>query len=174
MQRQGYGVTLLELLIAIAMLGMIVLAFSSIDKFSRFHVQSSDKRAQVQNEASYVLEHMVKEIGKARGGFNNLPVTVDAGSQQGINVTTANGQIRYAYASMQINYTDTSNSTATLSNKITNCAFSHTWNGVKENFITVNITACYDPNETLQVCGSPENPSVNMQNRIYMPAVSVN
>ncbi len=68
------GVTLLELLIAISLLVVIVLGFSSIDLFSRYHVMSSDRRAKLQNDASYVLEHMAKNIGQGIGDINNSTV----------------------------------------------------------------------------------------------------
>jgi hypothetical protein len=71
------GVTLLELLIAITLLSVIVIGFTSIDMFSRYHVLTADRRAKVQNEVSYVLEHMSKEISKAIGDSNNLPVVID-------------------------------------------------------------------------------------------------
>lgn len=61
------AVTLLELIIAITLLVIVVMGFSSIDLFSRNQVITSDKRAQVQNEVAYVLEHMTKQINKAIG-----------------------------------------------------------------------------------------------------------
>lgn len=65
--RQNRSVTLLELLIAITLLSVIVLAFSSIELFSRHHVLTSERRATLQNEVSYVLEHMSKGISRAIG-----------------------------------------------------------------------------------------------------------
>lgn len=61
------SVTLAELLITIVLLSVVVLSITSIDLFSRQHVISSDRCAQTQNELSYVLEHMGKEITKAIG-----------------------------------------------------------------------------------------------------------
>src|SRR3989338_5081842 len=70
------SITLLELLIAITLLSVIVLGFTSIDLFSRYHVLTADRRAKVQNEASYVLEHMAKEMVRAIGDFNNPAVSI--------------------------------------------------------------------------------------------------
>lgn len=69
--RLNQSVTLIELLIAIVLLSVIVLGFFSIDTFSRFHLASSDKRAQIQNEASFVLEHMSKTISQGIGDETN-------------------------------------------------------------------------------------------------------
>lgn len=67
MNKRIRSVTLIELLIAISLLSVVVLVLSSIDFFSRHHVISSDRRAKLQNEASFVLEHMSKEIIRAIG-----------------------------------------------------------------------------------------------------------
>jgi hypothetical protein len=54
----------------------MVLGFVSIDLFSRHQVLTSERRAQVQNEVSYVLEHMSKNISRAIGNANQIPVTI--------------------------------------------------------------------------------------------------
>jgi len=61
------SVSLIELLIAIALLSVIVIGFSSIDSFSRYHLLTSERRAKLQNEVSYCLEHMSKNISRAIG-----------------------------------------------------------------------------------------------------------
>lgn len=68
------SVTLLELLLAITLLGLIVLGISNLEVFSRYQVTSSDRRAQLQNEASLVLEHMAKWISRAIGDPNDMAV----------------------------------------------------------------------------------------------------
>lgn len=56
------SVTLLELIIAIALLSVIVLGLTSIDFFSRHHVVDADRRAKLQNQLYFVLEHMNRTI----------------------------------------------------------------------------------------------------------------
>lgn len=70
------AVTLLELLIAIILLSALVLSISSIVNFSRYHVINSDKRAQVQNELSFVLAHMKKSVQRGIGDTNNKPLGI--------------------------------------------------------------------------------------------------
>jgi len=41
------SITILELLVALSLLTVMVLGFSSMDMFGRYHVLTSDKRAQV-------------------------------------------------------------------------------------------------------------------------------
>lgn len=67
MPRKSRGLTLIELLIALVLLSLVVLGFSSIVLFSRYHVISADRRAKLQNNLSYILEHMTKQIAKAIG-----------------------------------------------------------------------------------------------------------
>lgn len=121
------GMTLLELLIAISLLSLIILALASINTFSHYHVLTAQYRSKVQNEASLILEHMTKQIGNAIGneavngaktvvntdwisGHPAIRVFVDAGTLsgglfqpgegQGSNVTpTGNDHwIAYTYA----------------------------------------------------------------------------
>jgi Tfp pilus assembly protein PilW len=79
------SVTLLELLIALVILSAFILVFSNIVIFSRYHVVTAARRAQVQNEVSLVLEHMNKQISRAIGneaafGVNSV---VNTGSISG-------------------------------------------------------------------------------------------
>jgi hypothetical protein len=66
-EQHNKSVSLLELLIAITLLSVIVLSLTSIDIFTRNHVISSDRRARLQNQMYYVIEHISREISKAIG-----------------------------------------------------------------------------------------------------------
>lgn len=62
-----HSITLVELLVAVSLLGLLIVGISSLDTYARLHLVTSDRSAQVQNEISYVLEHMAKQISKAIG-----------------------------------------------------------------------------------------------------------
>ena len=68
------GITLLELIIAISLLGVVALAFTSIQSFSQYHAIGSDRRAKVQNELSFVLEHIAKNVQRASGDYTHPPI----------------------------------------------------------------------------------------------------
>ena len=68
------GVTLLELLISIALLALIVYGVGSINLFSNYHIISSDRRMKLQNELSFCLEHMSKNISRGVGTFTQPPL----------------------------------------------------------------------------------------------------
>jgi len=194
--RLNKSVTLVELLIAVCIFALIVIGFSSIDTFSRYHVVSSDRRAKLQNDASYVLEHMAKEIGKAIGDVNNSTVdTANIGGDAAVQVWidyNQNGQrdagdreIAYRFtgspAAYQIkfcpectngpctNCNPNWNSTEILSSRIS--SFTSTYSST-DNYVGINITACWDAQNNPGTCGSLDNPRLEMKNRINMPAVS--
>lgn len=80
--RSNKSVTLLELLIAVALLSVVVLGLTSIDFFSRNNVISADYKAALQNKIYLGLEHVRKNavvaIGNERiDGARNVIDTVD-------------------------------------------------------------------------------------------------
>ena len=203
------SVALIELLIATALIGFLIIGISSLDTFTRFHLISLDRRAQIQNEASRVLEHMAKNMtgtdsrGGAIGDTNQLPIDrtniagdsairiwVDWDSDSRRN-NTLDKQIAYRYRGSSsnyeiwyyANYTDSPDTYDIItSNKITS-DFSSTYVSYDntegdsdpiDNYIDIGLIACWDPDETSDSCGTIENPQVNMEMRIKMPAVSVN
>lgn len=197
------GVTLVELLIAVVIFSLIVVGFSNIDTFSRYYVISSDRRAKLQNDASYVLEHMEKNItgtntlGGAIGDINQPPVNLTTiGGDNAITVwidANINGtrdasdkQIAYRYSpasNYEIwyypNYTDAPAAYEVITSKKIRPDFSSsiaqptycTYNSAN-NYIEVQITACWDPDGSPTACGGLDNPAFVIKNRIYMPAVS--
>jgi len=191
------SVTLLELLIAISLLGILLLAFSSIDLFSRYHVRNEDIRMQLQNEASSVIEHMSKEVVKAIGS------TVISG-QEPVDLTAISGDIAIkvhidynqdgrrsagdrwiAYRhthSMTLNpdqryqiwyypdYVTSPNTYEVIARRISSFTRS-----VTDNYVFVEVHACNVPcwaSEPGCNCGTRDNPLVEMRAQMKMPAVS--
>lgn len=189
--RQNNSLTLLELIIAMVLLSLVVLSFSSMDIFSRFEVLSSDRRAKLHNEVSYVLEHMTKEIGKAIGSAGisgQEPVFIIGGTFIQMRIdTNGNGKLdaypddriiayRWTNSTYKVEYCSDYIGTCagpgyqTLSQKISN--FTASPNPIINNYVDVSLTACYEPTGTTYPCGTRDNPNVTMQTRIKMPSVS--
>jgi len=190
------SITLLELLIAIALLSVIILALSGVDFFSRSHVIDSDRRATLQNEVSRVLEHMSKEIVRAIGnmaiaGQNPIDLTNILGDtairifvdqDQDGQISAGDRWIAYRYnaASFQIWYcpqcTDISCTTCIpLWGDTANVIAHHIslFNpSVIDNCVEVRITACWNP--AAADCGTVNNPHLTMHTHIKMPSVSTN
>jgi len=70
------AITLLELIIAISLLGVVALAFTSIQNFARYHAIGSERRAKVQNELSFVLQHIAKNVQRATGDSSHQPIVL--------------------------------------------------------------------------------------------------
>ncbi|MDD5595940.1 MAG: prepilin-type N-terminal cleavage/methylation domain-containing protein [Candidatus Omnitrophica bacterium] len=85
------ALTLIELLIAIILLSVISLGFTSISMFTNFQTITSDRRAKLQNTASLILEHMSKNIANAIGnettdGVNMVVNTAPIGADEAVRV----------------------------------------------------------------------------------------
>ena len=83
-ERRNKAVSIFELLVAIILLSVIVLALASIDLFSRHHVVTADRRARLQNQVYYVVEQMSREISKAIG--NEQLGTTGSGATADTNI----------------------------------------------------------------------------------------
>lgn len=90
MKNRVCGLTLLELLITVILVGLIVLAFTSIQRFSLHHVIASERRAKLQNEGFLVLEHMVKRLDVATGDITDPSVRIYATVPIGIGIRIEN------------------------------------------------------------------------------------
>jgi len=66
-KNQNRSFSLLELVISLVLVTMIVLGVTSIQTFSRNHVITSDRRARLQNQLYYLLEHTSKNLSRAIG-----------------------------------------------------------------------------------------------------------
>jgi len=185
-----HSVTLVELLLAMALIGLLMIGVSSLDSYARFNLVTADRRAQAQNEASFVLGHMTKNLSQAIGSVS-MPGVIYDNPNRRVKVRwdrNLNGQpdddnagdwiaYRYLPAQTRLVYHSTYNPSGwpagggeIISNKIT--AWSLGYAG--ENYIPVDIVACWDPDETSHSCGTQDNPEVSMSTRIKMPAVSTN
>jgi hypothetical protein len=174
---------------------MIVIGFFSIDTFSRHHLLTADRRAKVQNDLSLVMEHMSKNIMQGIGDSNQYPLKLVSGSgfdclsivqdsngngryDSGVDVVRSYccdgaGKVRYCDRAAGIDTPAdcSAGNSEVLSSHIVSCidATSIIVNNAV-NYALINLTACWDVSGT---CGTPENPSVNMNSRVYMPSISV-
>jgi type II secretory pathway component PulJ len=62
------GITLIELLLATSLLGVLVLYFSALEQIGRGNLSTMERTIKVQNEAAYVLEYMAKQLRSVIGG----------------------------------------------------------------------------------------------------------
>lgn len=194
--RRRKSVTLFELLVALILISLLVLGLSSISIFSNYQVRGTDMRLKLQNDLSYILQHMSRKMVKAFGNNISLPAVrtdgIGDGNDPGIRVWVDNNQdgvqdtnpIGYVFRNAQSaqadrfevwyysSYTSLNDPHEVLSEKIYD--FSATANTAWD-YVAVSITACWnpDPNEASPPNGTQDNPCVQMQDRIHLPGVSV-
>jgi len=187
------SVTFIELLVAIVLLSVVILAVNNLNVFSQFHIVSSDRRAKLQNDASRCLEHITKYASGAIGneavsgggsainaGLNILAVFRDVNGNGladppgvdwwvGYTLNTTTHQLSYCDHCSDSTCSVCLGNTENLANDIS--AFS---SGNQVTYVNADITACWDPTAATAACGTSDNPSVIMSTSINLPSVSTN
>jgi len=191
------SVTLIELIIVVVIVAVMALAISSLTLLSHRQLISASRRAKVQNEVAYCLEHITKHvlntIGNTAISATNpvyivpntyLAVFIDA---NGDGMISASGDhwIRYTFNSSlgQLVYCSRSETSIsacigvqeTISSKIIRrrTGFIPATNFTEgRNYLIVSITGCYDPDGSPSACGTSDNPQINMVATMQLPGVS--
>jgi len=184
------SLTLFELIIAISLLSVLILAFSSMELFSRRHVLTLDRQAQLQNEASFALEHMRKNIVMAIGNMSDTPMRFypdNRGIRIRIDDTPANGRvdatdtwIGYRHVGSQILFLPNDpppggpspNSVVIANHILTTDPGGLTIVMPAINQLNITVEARWVPNPATPV--SLDNPTVILTTSIIAPAVSTN
>ncbi|MFH0790427.1 MAG: hypothetical protein V2A64_02240 [Candidatus Omnitrophota bacterium] len=216
------GLTVFELLVALVLFSLIVLGFMNFDLFTHNQVLTADYRGNLQNELSFLIEHMNKNFSRAIGsekangvdsvvrivddGVDNITMSiyVDAnGDGQNQQPPVFVGRLDY-YVGYRYYYGGTvnqihrifycgecldllcnpaacinpPNAGEELSNKINNPAVPGPFTkpgapgALNGNFITVELSACWDPTGAKGLCGGGNNPSQTVRTQINMPSVT--
>jgi len=166
MSRRTRGITLLELLVSLVLLSIITIGLSSIDLFGRFHVISSDRRAQVQNALSYVLEEMSKDVIRAKGDFGN-PGIVPAGTGFSVRIDNNTPPVIYALSGSQITKDGASLNSRDVIVPGPTPGFAY---GILDNGVGIEIRLIgrYQPSQD----ASMDNPEIQMKTRVYSHSAS--
>ncbi len=194
------AVTLMEVLVAIVLLGVVIVALNSINTFSHFQVISSGRRARVQNEVFVAVDHIGKQISATIGNemITGTDSVVRSGTTAGVpylafrvdtnNDGSADQWRGYRNLNTMLQWCPncaTSACTAcnawawgsagaVVSNNITGFQVEKPGspNQLSRNYVDVTVEACFKPGAGS--CGSSENPTVNMTVTIKLPSVSTN
>ena len=193
------SITLVELIVAISLFAVLVLAFLSIDRFSDYHLRNTDIRAVVQNEAAFVLEHMSKQIAQAIGNPNIIgqePVAMHSisgdwaikvwidGNNDGVRDrrvayrwTEASGSLDDRYQIWY--YADCPGSVCPDPPEIIARGIVAFSCAAVDNYVTIQVQACHIPcKQPANTCNcsatNPDNPLIEMATSIKMLGVSLN
>ena len=187
------AITLLELIIAITLLGVIVIGFSSIELFSRSQVLSTDRKTQVQNEVSYALEHMSRNVLQGVGdsatrplaqfGTNGFSVRIEPTPATPGNIGD-DIRMSYTLTGNSLLWTSSAGANEILSNRLMSgvsfTAMPSTLpvspNGLYINFsdnytvVEIGLVGRYNPVQP----ASLDNPQVAIKSRLYTRSASAN
>ncbi len=183
------SLTLIELLVAAALIGLLVVGISSLDSYFRFHLTASDRRVQIQNELAFVLEDMGKNVVRATGNVND-PIIVDLtpasnGFRVKVDVSDPNTWIEYTRSGNKIQRKVGTGSAEDLNrgNIILDPTTEPTKPVAKEGFIYsvisdavtggvvgiyVSLIARYDPTQNTSL----DNPEIATAARFYSRSAS--
>jgi hypothetical protein len=197
------AVTLIELLIGLVLISLVVLSVGNIEMFCRYSLVHADKKAKVDNDLFYVIEHMSKKIMMGVGDIQNPPVQPNpfgSGTEgfilhvdnstpfpNGIWEPTNDKSIAYQWTgktctesgndcSYQVRYYDNYVSPSSTSERLARnvYGFNVVIDTADNSTMNINLTGCWNPAESNgRKCGSLDNPSVNMTTRVKMFPVSL-
>ena len=89
------ALTLVELLIAIIIFGLMIGGIWAIESFARYHLKTARQRAKLQNEVSFVIEHVTKNFIRVVG--NAADATARFNLFGSDFVSAGNGNIYFYY-----------------------------------------------------------------------------
>lgn len=183
------GVTLFELIIASALLGLVAIGAGGIHLASRRSFIWSDREARVQDEARYAMEHMVRNIRLGNkisptSGTNltNVRVKIDRDVNGNPNPYPSAGDIsddtwvRYDFdsANHKILYVPptliepTEPGTDVIAKDITNLDFDIVDQPVRPAYLTIDITAAHNPSTYDPSAISSTNPGVVLHSGVSL------
>lgn len=192
MGKRSVGLTLVELLVSIAIFSVILLALTTISAFSHRHIIDASRRAALQQEASFVVEHVTNSVKSAIGspvfpgmltsGVTQIAMRIDRNSNGIPDDDGANQWIAYYYRDTPFFLVDyfanypsggapwPTAGGLTIASRITNFTVAPQ-NGT--NHVFVQVTACFNPAGTgALACGKEKNPSVTISSNIDTPMIS--
>ena len=192
------GLTLVELFIAITLVGMALLPIAAVDIVSRKFLSTTHYESKVQNEAAPILEMIAKDISRGYGNADYPGVVVPASPVVEVQIRkldtaaeptyddfTDDSWVRYTFnnapdykitreycSSSGVSRCDSwSGSTETLANNISACSFTIASDTSlnKNLWVTIVITARRDAAGPL----SAVNPEVALQTTIAALSQSI-
>ena len=162
--------SLVELVMAITLLGLILLAASSSDIGSRRFFSSSQRAAKVLDDANFIIEHMHKNIIQAKGNKTDKGYSVpdahtlalrvkwsllDGGSDSWVKYQLNPNQHILYFCTLDSSAASCDGTVAgaeILSKKVTSLKFDDSNTGS----IDIDITLRYNPNGAVDVRYNPE------------------
>lgn len=184
------AVTLIELILAIALMGVVILGVTSFDLGSRRFLQASERKTQALNEVTLLMDRISKDALLAVGSRNApaaasngliLTINQDLRDDNTINARDTDGivdtVVSYALVGNQIRRTRTIVGGVTTNEMVTNPGRQATFTPAVipvpavANTAQVTLTLLFDRTRALNAF---DNPQVRVQSNIEVPGWSLN
>lgn len=149
------SVTLVELIISIVLLGVIVLGATAFHLSSERFLSSSEKKTQVLNELTFILQHLHKNILVAVGDVDNRGIIVTGNTLQLIQATRT-VEYNFNTGNKTISFRVVSGAWETLTSSFVNLGFAVSLNAADGGVAITNLALRLDP-------ALPEDTSSNPQ-----------
>lgn len=164
------SVTLIELTLAIALMGVVILGITSFDIGSRRFLQASERKTQVLNEAALIMDRITRDALTAVGWVNAPAITVAANTITINQDTNQDGVVDrivvYTIVGNQVRRTAGAN-TEILTTRATGFVPAAV---VNSNTARVTLTLRFTPG---QLQDPFTNPQVRVQSNIEVPGWSL-
>jgi len=149
------SITLIELIIAMTLLGVIVLGATTFHIASEKFLSSSERKTQVLNELTLILQHLHKNVLVATGSIDNRGINI-AGNTLRLTQSTRTVEYNFDTGNRRIRFRVLGQPWETLTNSFVNLGFSVSLNVADGGVAVTNLALRLDPT-------SPEDPSTNPQ-----------
>jgi len=166
------AITLIELLIGVVLMGVVVLGAISFDIASKTFFKSTERKVNVLNDLTFVLEHLHKNIMQGGGTVTNLSASLAldwSGNVLTINQSTG-ATVSYTF--------DVNNHTIVFNNGITSVTLTSRLESLGNNvrvepapdfgFAIDTMGFIDNPNNVYHV---RENPRVQIEEQYFFPLV---
>jgi len=191
MKKNSSGLTLIELLLTVILIGVLVLALASIQRFAFHNVIASERRAKLQNEAYLILEYMTKDVMQGVGDINNPAIQVYTNGfavrrwASAVNTAHTNFALyRYNITNHAVQYCPQEESFPSHADIRNNDCGKSTWEDLSRKVTTASFIAGNN-NTTLAInlilqhnvssaLINEDNPQVNLTSLVAIPAASGN
>lgn len=149
------SVTLVELIISITLLGVIILGATAFHLSSERFLSSSEKKTQVLNELTFILQHLHKNILPATGDITNRGIVI-VGNVLRLTHPTKTVEYDFDKVNRRIRFRVVGRLWEILTNRFIDLGFLISLNTNDGGVAITNFALRSDP-------ALPENPSKNPQ-----------
>jgi len=172
------AVTLIELIMAIALMGVVILGVASFDVGSRRFLQASERKTQVLNEATLIMDRITRDALTAVGNVT-APAIGTTATTITINQDTNWDGIADTIVIYSLAGNTLTRSVGGVAEALTNRATGFVVGAPAGNTVPITLTLVFDATQplntrnTVQLRTENNNPQVEVRSNIEVPGWSL-